>query len=176
MEQNLNNNNPNNSFFQKCKNLLHSIFFDLPFDNYHSLYKTGKIKNMDIEEKKQLIYTKNNANIKKLFFAKLISIRPTILDDDDYIEYNNIVRKNKYEKGVIILGFFGLNSWTFYMVSIKKKKFLAQFMFVNFLLIFSLYYSGHKLQSFIDKMYLKYDKEIVNDEMEQKLNMLFKKD
>jgi len=178
MEQNnLNNNNSqNHSYFQKFKNGIYSFLFDLPFENYHTLYKTGKIKSMDIEQRKQLIYIENNAKLKKVFFSRIISLRPTILDDEDFIEFNNLNTRAKYERAFIILGFFALNSWTFYMVSIKKKNFLSKFLFMNVFLIGMLYYSGHKLQKFFDRMYIKYDKEIVNHEMEEKMNLILKKE
>ncbi len=177
MVQNLNDNNQQNtSIFQKFKNGIYSILFDLPFDNYHTLYKTGKIKTMDIEQKKQLIYKENDIRLKKNFFTRLISLRPTILDDEDFIEFNIINGKAKKERGLIILGFFLLNSWTFYMVSIKKKNFFLKFFFMNIFLIGMFSYSSFKLQTFFEKMYIKYDKEIVNKEMEEKMNILFKRE
>ncbi len=184
MEQNINNSSTNKDknsvestgIFMKFTNTIYSILFELPFDNYHNLYKTGKIHQMDVEQRKQLLYMENDAKLKKMFFCKLINLRPTILDDEDYIEFNNLLKRSKHEKGATIFGFFSLNSWTFYMVSIKKKKFLAKFTAMNILLIGMLYYSSFKVQKFYDRMYLKYDKEIVNQEMEQKMNLIFKKD
>ena len=131
---------------------------------------------MDIEQRKQLLYSENNAKLKKMFFSKIIKLRPTILDDEDFVELNNLLATSKYEKGLTILGFFGLNSWTFYMVAIKKQKFLAKFMAMNFILIGMLYYSSFKLEKFYDRMYDKYDKLIVNQELEEKMSLIFKKD
>lgn len=182
MEQNINNNNNKNNqaekigIIRKLSNTIYSILFELPFDNYHNLYKTGKIHEMDIEQRKEMLYMENSAKLKKMFFCKLINLRSTILDDEDFIEFNNLQKRSKREKGATIIGFFGLNSWTFYMVSIKKQNFLAKFLAMNVLLIGMLYYSSFKLQKFYDRMYLKYDKEIVNQEMEQKMNIIFKKD
>lgn len=177
MEQNSDNSNSNNSIFHKIKKTVNAILWDLPFDNYHSFYKTGEIHKMDIEQKKNIIYKESNLKLKKMFFARLIGMRPTILDDEDYTEFNNILARNKKEKAIVILGFFGLNAWTFYMVSIKHKtKFFGKFLFFNFLLIICLYYSNNKLQSFYDKMFVKYDKEIINAELEEKINMVYKKD
>jgi len=176
MEKDCNNNQQKNlHIFTKLKNTLYSILFDLPFENYQNLYVTGKIHKMDLEEKKQMIYIDNHKKLKRLFFSKLINIRPTILDDEDYVEYNNLIKKSKQEKGIIIFGFFGLNSWTFYMVSIKKEKFLLNFLIMNLFLIGMLYYSGYKIQKFYDRMYQKYDKDIVNNELEEKMKILFEK-
>lgn len=175
MDNNLNNKIPENiGFFKKCTDVIHSILFELPFDNYHTLYKTGKIHKMDIEQRKQMIYKENEEKLKRMFFSKLINLRPTILDDNDYLEFNNLKKRTQYEKGIIIFGFFILNSWTFYMVSIKKQKFFAKFLGMNFILIGLLYYSSFQSQKFYDRMFIKYDKEIVNQEMEEKMNMVFK--
>lgn len=182
MEQKINNdsNNKNTAesigFFKKITNGIYSVLFELPFDNYHTLYKTGKIQQMDIEQRKQMLYVENNAKLKKMFFCKLISLRPTILDDEDYIEFNNIKTRSTREKGLTIIGFFGLNSWTFYMVAIKKQKFFAKFLVMNVALIGLLYSSSLKLEQFYDRMYTKYDKEIVNQEMEEKMKLVFKND
>jgi hypothetical protein len=180
MEQNINNKNTNTAestgILKKFKNTTYSILFELPFNNYHTLYKTGKIQQMDIDQRKQMLYMENHAKLKIMFFCKLINLRPTILDDEDYIEFNNLLKISKREKGATIIGFFGLNSWTFYMVSIKKQKFFAKFLGFNFILIGMLYYSSFKLQKFYERMYVKYDKEIVNQEMDEKMKIVFRKE
>ena len=35
------------TFFSKLKSSIYSFIWDLPFENYHKLYKTGIIKDMD---------------------------------------------------------------------------------------------------------------------------------
>lgn len=162
-------------YFKKFKRIGYSILFDLPFDNYHFLIKTGKIINYDVEQKKQILYDENNLKLKKLFFSKLITMRPTILDDEDFTEFNNLNRRVKNEKSLVLLGFLGLNSITFYIVGMKKRKFLFQFLLINSFLVIMLYHSTEKMTKFFERMFIKYDIEIVNDELDQKINTLLKK-
>ena len=77
------------------------------------------------------MFKENNILLKKIFFSRLISLRPTILDDEDYIEFKEIVKRKKYDTISVIMGFMSLNAWTFYAVSIKKQKFLGKFLLAN---------------------------------------------
>jgi hypothetical protein len=164
------------SFFSRFKNVINSIIWDLPFDNYHKLYKTGIIKNMDIEQKKQIIFKENNLLLRKIFFSRLVKLRPSILDDEDLIEFNKTVERKKYDTIYLIIGFMGLNSYTFYTISIKRKQFLGKFLLINAFLILFYLHNNQKQEKFIEKMFIKYDKIIVNEEMDEKLKLILNKE
>lgn len=162
--------------FTKLKNFINSLLWDLPFDNYHKLYKTGIIKTMDVEQKKQMLFQENNLMLKKIFFFRLIRLRPTILDDEDLNGLNKIQERKKYEMLAVIFGFMSLNALTFYSISIKKQKPLGKFFLANSFLILCFLHVNKKQETYLEKMFEKYDKIIVNEEMEEKMKMMLNKE
>ncbi len=149
-------NHLNDSIFKKTKNFLYSFLFDLPFDNYHKYYKTGKIHTMTEDEKRTLLDNKkSDSQYKKLLFL-LISLRPNVLDDQDMMdmkEFNNKMKKYY----AIVIGGLVLN-WAYFSYNfiIKKKALYKNLMILNFLCFLAYIKVDSYKQHFYDGLVQKY--------------------
>ena len=152
---------------KKISNILYSIFFELPFENYDEYYKSGKIQKMTREEKIQLIIENNRKKQHLEFFRKLLLIRPSFLDEEDYYSYNEELHKVKKLRMGVTFG-LGIN-WSYFVYNffIKKRMVIKSFLLMNGIL-FSLYIAANiRMSMEIGRLFEKYKKDIKREELEK---------
>jgi hypothetical protein len=160
------------NYFTKLKNLINSIIWDLPFENYHKYYKTGIIQKMSNQEKIDFFFERHKETNKKNYIKRLIIIRPNILDDEDKIKF--LEYKEKADRlRFLYLASFGLNNFLCgYVYLLKRSVWVIKYLvFSNVVFLFTFPFLKLNQDEFNEEMYLKY-RHIID---EDKTYDMFKK-
>ena len=157
----------------RIKGFFYSLIFDLPFDNYHKYYKTGKIQLMTKEEKTKIFLDSNEQSKQKDFFIQIIRMRPQILDDDDLSHVETEKKKIKYIRNFLILGLFFNWSFFSYFFLVKKQNFIKTLVFINLLLLSGMYGTNAYMNKMYGELYTKYIAIIKEDELKEIYNKIY---
>ena len=157
-------NDDSQSLFEKIKKIINSIIWDLPFENYHKYYKTGIIQKMSNQEKIDFFFQRNKFNSKKLYFKRIVNLRPNILDDKDLFKYTETIAKSKRNKAIYLSMFFFNNTIHFYLLIIRRKSYIKSLLATNFIFLFSFPFVDIKTEKMFDEFYFKY--RLIYDEDE----------
>ena len=161
-------NDDSQSIFERIKKIINSLIWDLPFENYHKYYKTGIIQKMSNQEKIDFFFERHKNNSKKLYFKRIINLRPNILDDDDLFKYKEIISKGKKNKGIYLSLFFLNNTIHFYLLLIKKTSYMKSLVGTNILFLFAFPFLDMKTHNMFDDLYVKYRLIYDEDELYKK--------
>jgi hypothetical protein len=157
-------NNNENNFFQKIKNIIYSIIWDLPFENYHKYYKTGIIQKMTQEEKINFFFERNKQNIKKNYATRMFILRPNILDDEDKIRYLENKQKSDRLKLIYLATMIVNNFGSCYFFLLNKKMSSVKYMVVsNAVMILAFPFLNKNTQRLNEELYLKY-RDVINED------------
>jgi hypothetical protein len=156
-----------NSMSSNILNKVYSFLFDLPFQNYHEYYKTGKIQKMSREEKIQFLIENNKKRQHYDFFRRLLLIRPTFLDDEDYYEYNEKLNKIKKLRGVAIIAFAG--NWSYFVFNfiVKRRSVVKSFLLFNFVTLIYYVSLNASMNKETTRLFEKYKDLMKRDELDK---------
>jgi hypothetical protein len=143
-------------FFIKVKNLINSIIWDLPFENYHKYYKTGIIQKMSNQEKIDFFFDRNKEFNRKNNIKTLIILRPNILDDEDKQKFFEVKQNADRTRFVYLTSFF-LNNILCGVIILRKYTWVWKYIiFSNIILLFGFPFTNIRQSKFNDELYTKY--------------------
>jgi len=157
------------STFQTIKRVISSLIWKLPFENYDKYYTNGLIQKMTHEEKIQFTIQQHKKDQEKNFFLRIVKCRPTILDDEDLIEYNKIFKKSSFHLKIVFSFLFLNTLYGGYSILKTKKLFTNKIFLFNSFLIFAGYFYVQSYQhKHFNRLFTKY-KEIYKSEETTKI-------
>lgn len=161
----MNSNSDSNDSQNKVVKILKSLLFDLPFDEYHTLYKTGIISKMSNQEKINFVLKNQNERRSRQLFNSMITLRPNILDDEDKIELTERNNKIIKARGMLMASMFLTGSYTGYHILFKNYKKIKYFVIINFGIIVLYQFTYSYMDSYYATLHEKYKNIIKEDEL-----------
>lgn len=150
-------------FSDFCK-VVYSLIFELPFDKYHTHYKTGRYQTMTMAEKIQEYKEIEFQTSHPFLIYMIIKKKPEILSDEELEIMKKL--KKRSNLNIIFLGSVIIPSYAIYLYNCAiNKVFYNKFFFVSQLgALFIFYYRKNIIEKEkIDLIYSNY-KDIVTIE------------